>query len=41
MKLFLKAITLIMLLKGFLFADYISTKEYNIFFKTTKPVDLK
>lgn len=41
MKLFLKAITLIMLLKGFLFADYVSTKEYNIFFKTTKPVEIK
>lgn len=41
MKLFLKAITLIMLLKGFLFADYVSTKEYNIFFNTSKEVVLE
>lgn len=41
MKLFIKSITLIMLLKGFLFADYISTQEYNIFFNTSKEVNLQ
>lgn len=41
MKLFIKSITLIMLLKGLLFADYISTQEYNIFFNTSKEVNLQ
>lgn len=41
MKLFIKAITVVVLLKGFLFADYVSTKEYNIFFNTSKEVVLE
>lgn len=41
MKLFIKAITLIVLLKGFLFADSIGTKEYNIFYSTSKEVNLE
>lgn len=41
MKLFIKAITVVLLLKGFLFADYVSTKEYNIFFNTSKEVVLE
>lgn len=41
MNLFLKVITVIVLLQGFLFADSISTKGYNIFYSTSKEVNLE